>query len=132
MDFSPQETVFKVKDDEPIPITSTHDFNPVQWIRRKKQRREELSFKTYILRMKKIVFPGLKLSSNALEDLDNLLSNIYQMYCSEFQLLSSHTKIKTLSDKDVESATKLCIPGNLKIKAMDIGRRSVFPHEVFK
>ncbi|GBO32639.1 hypothetical protein AVEN_264165-1 [Araneus ventricosus] len=158
--FSP-ETQTKMEDDEPIPSTSTHDFNPIndqlhnfqeqisfipdqmmdsfsqetqtkmegdesnpskiqpgQRIRRKKQRREKLSFKPYILRIKKIVTPKMKLSSNALEDLDNLLSNVYEMYCSEFQLLSSHTKKKTLTAKDVESATKLCIPGKLKDNAI--------------
>ncbi|GBN95428.1 hypothetical protein AVEN_183087-1 [Araneus ventricosus] len=130
MDIFPQETYIKVEDDEPIPSTSTHDSNPVQRVRRKKQRREELSFKPYILRMKKIVSPDIKLSSIALEGLDNLLSNVYQMYCSEFQLLSSHTKIKTLSDKDVESATKLCMPGNLKNKAVNNGRRCVFLQEM--
>ncbi|GBN29861.1 hypothetical protein AVEN_225082-1 [Araneus ventricosus] len=126
MDIFPEETCIKVEDDEPIPSTSTHDFNPVQRIRGKKQRREELSFKPYILRMKKIVSPDMKLSSIALEDLDNLISNVYEIYCSELQLLSSHTKKKTLTAKDVESATKLCIPGNMKNKAMDFGRRCVY------
>ncbi|GBN89567.1 hypothetical protein AVEN_2597-1 [Araneus ventricosus] len=124
MEFSSQETYTKVED-EPIPSTSTHDFNTVEKIRRKKQRREELSFKPYILRMKKTVTRNLQLSSETLEDLDNLVSNVYKMYCSELQQLSSHTKKKTLSAKDVESATKLCIPGKLKDKAMDCGKKCI-------
>ncbi|GBL98296.1 hypothetical protein AVEN_174090-1 [Araneus ventricosus] len=124
MDSFSEETYVKIEA-EPIPSTSTNDINTVQGNRKRKQRREELSFKPYILRMKKIKTPDLKLSSNALEDLDNLISNVYQMYCSDLKRLTSLTKYKTLSTKDVETATKLCIPGKRKDNAMKFGRDCV-------
>ncbi|GBN19811.1 hypothetical protein AVEN_168664-1 [Araneus ventricosus] len=124
MDSFSEETYVKIED-EPIPSTSTDDLNALQRNRKRKQRRKELSFKPYILRVKKIKTPDLKLSSNALEDLDNLISDVYQLYCSELKRLTSLAKKKTLPTKEVETATKLCIPGIRKDNAMNFGRDCV-------
>ncbi|GBN18824.1 hypothetical protein AVEN_141947-1 [Araneus ventricosus] len=120
MKFSLGETHLETED-ELTSSTSTNDFKAAQRYRKRKQRREELSFKPYILRVKKAKTPDMKLSSNALEDLDNLISSVYQMYCSELKRLTSLTKKKTLSIRDVETATKLCIPGKRKGNAMNFG-----------
>ncbi|GBM28245.1 hypothetical protein AVEN_181317-1 [Araneus ventricosus] len=119
-----EETYFEIEDELTSSI-STNEFIATERYRKRKQRREELSFKPYILRVKKAKTPSMQLSSNALEDLDNLISSVYQMYSSELKRLTSLTKKKNLSIKDVETATKLCIPGKRKDSAMNFGRYCV-------
>ncbi|GBM91764.1 hypothetical protein AVEN_145643-1 [Araneus ventricosus] len=117
-------------EDESTSSTSTISFNVVQQDRKRKQRRKELSFKPYILKVKKTKIPNLQLSTDALDYLNNIISDIYQLYDSELKQLISHTKKKTLSIKEIENATKLCIPGKRKNKAMNYGRDCVSSQEL--
>ncbi|XP_055951513.1 histone H2B type 1-A-like [Argiope bruennichi] len=117
-----EKTYFKIED-KPSTSTSFNNFKAVQKYRKRKQRNEELSFKPYILRMKKLKAPDMELSSKALEDLDNLITSVFQKYFSELKLLTRLTKKKTLSINDVEAATKLCIPGKRKDNAVNYGRK---------
>ncbi|GFU09136.1 histone domain-containing protein [Trichonephila clavipes] len=111
----------KVEDDNPIPSTSAYGMRPTL-PKRKRHIKRNLTFKSYILRVKRLIKPEMKLSTKALEDVDNLISSIYHMYCSELTRLSNHTKKKTLSLQQVEIATKLCIPGRLKSNAIEFSR----------
>ncbi|GFY47032.1 uncharacterized protein TNIN_292271 [Trichonephila inaurata madagascariensis] len=105
-----------------MPSTSTYDISPTLPKRKRRQIKRKLTFKSYILRVKRLIKPEMKLSTKALEDVDNLISSIYHMYCSELKRLSNHTKKKTLSLQQVEIATKLCIPGRLKNNAIEFSR----------
>ncbi|GFS29557.1 uncharacterized protein NPIL_227781 [Nephila pilipes] len=124
MDFQSflSEPSFKVEYDNPVPSTSTYGMLKTKPKCKRRQLKKKTTFKSYILRVKKLRKPDIKLSTKALEDLDNFISNVYHMYCFELKRLSNHTKKKTLSFQQMEIATKLCIPGRLKSNAIQFSR----------
>lgn len=97
-------------------------------IRHKKRKivsLEKLTFKWFILRVKKILIPNLQLSAGSLENLDDVISHVIEMLDKEIERLNKTNKTKVLKIRDVETIVKLCFPEKLGDSARQFGKSAV-------
>ena len=78
---------------------------------------KEDSLQIYIFRCLKKVHPELGISKTAMMTQNSLLLDVYRKISRAAAQLSMSTKSLTLSGNDVQSGTKLCIPGEISRKS---------------
>ena len=71
------------------------------------------------------VHPTMGISKTAMVTLNSLILDIYRKITRAAAHLSTSTKQLTLSANDVQSATKLCIPGEIGKLAVSEGSKAV-------
>ena len=86
---------------------------------------KEDSLQIYLFRGLKKVHPTMGISKIAMVTLNSLILDIYRKITRAAAHLSSSTKQLTLSANDVQSATKLCIPGEIGKLAVSEGSKAV-------
>lgn len=94
-------------------------------VRTRRKVRDKETFKHAIGKLRKRTEPKLQLSTSALNELDKILHHIMDKFENELFILTKIRRNKVLTMKELEYATKLCLPGSLKANAMLAGRRAV-------
>ena len=74
---------------------------------------DEGAFKTYIYRVLKEAAPEMGISQKAMHAMNTMVADKFDRIMSEGRMLVINGKKQTLSSKDVETACKLLIPGEL-------------------
>ena len=83
--------------------------------RRKAQKlHPENNLTQYIYRVLKQVHPEVGISKDTMETLNSIVLGLYTKLGKQSSELSKHTGSSTLSAQDVQSAAKLCLPGELQ------------------
>lgn len=83
------------------------------------------SFGRYIHKVQKQVHPGLRMSKTTVSIMDSMVVDVYQRVLAEAKRLLTHTKKKTLTSRDVQTAVRLCLSGELCNHAVVEGRKAV-------
>lgn len=91
--------------------------------KRKTQRKE--SYKVFIYKVLKSVHPDAGISSKAMIVMDNFVNDMFEKLASESFKLVKVSKRKTLSSRDIQSATNLMLPGELARHAVSEGIKAV-------
>jgi histone H2B len=91
-------------------------------------KRKSLSFRTYILLVLKELHKDLQISTQAITVVDDLLHDIFRRLASEAGRLAIQNKKKTLKSREIQSATKLVLSGELSQHAISEGRRAVIQY----
>ena len=86
---------------------------------------KEDSVQIYLFRCLKKVHPTIGISKTAMLTLNSLILDIYRKITRAAAHLSTSTKQLTLSANDIQSATKLCIPGEIGKLAVSEGSKAV-------
>ena len=86
---------------------------------------KEDSIQIYIFRILKKVHPELGISKAAMLTLNSLILDIYRKVANAAAHLSKSSKQQTLTGNDIQSATKLCIPGEVGRLAVSEGCKAV-------
>ena len=86
---------------------------------------DEGAFKTYIFRVLKEAAPEVGISQKAMHAMNHLVADKFDQVMSEGRMLVINSKKTTLSSKDVETACKLTIPGELGKGAVTQGRQAL-------
>lgn len=100
--------------------------------RRRRRRRgegigggEQEQYKRYVYRVLKQVHPELGISSAAMEVLNAYMNDMFERLADEAARLSRYTERKTLSSREVQSAVRLVLPGELGRHAIAEGAKAV-------
>ena len=80
---------------------------------------------TYIFRVLKEAAPEYGISKRAINMLNEILIDSYDVILSESRQLMIISKKQTLSSKECEAAVKLLIPGELGKHAQQEGRKAL-------
>lgn len=86
---------------------------------------EKINFNAYIYRVLKQVHPDTGISSSALATVDALVGVLITKIMKNVNLFFMRSSKKTISSRDVQSATKLTLPGELARHAVSEGTRAV-------
>lgn len=87
------------------------------------KRRE--TFSTYIYKVLKQIHPETGISSRSMSILNSLVNDIYERIVVEAAHLTTINKKKTMSSREVQSAVRLILPGELSKHAISEGYKAM-------
>ena len=91
--------------------------------KRKKRRTE--SYATYIYKVLKQVHPDTGISRRAMSIMNSFINDIFEKCASEAGKLCRYNKKSTLSSREIQTAIRLILPGELAKHAVSEGTKAV-------
>ncbi|CAD6578849.1 MAG: histone H2B [Cyphobasidiales sp. Tagirdzhanova-0007] len=91
--------------------------------KRKKKRQE--TYSTYIYKVLKQVHPDTGISNKAMMILNSFVNDIFERIASEASKLASYNKKSTISSREIQTAVRLILPGELAKHAISEGTKGV-------
>ena len=96
-----------------------------QSLKKASTHRDDGAFQTYIFRVHKQVAPDSAITKKAMVTLNHLIADKFEQIMAESRGLIVNMKKGTLTSKEVETACKLLIPGELGQNAIQQGRQAL-------
>lgn len=91
--------------------------------KRTKKRRE--SYGIYIYKVLKQVHPDTGVSSKAMSIMNSFMSDIFERIAAEASRLAHYSKRSTITSREIQTAVRLLLPGELGKHAISEGTKSV-------
>ena len=91
----------------------------------RRRKRNSNTFHTYIFRVLKQIHPGTGISKKTMSIMNSLVADVFEKLASESSRLTRYTKRTTLSSREVQSAVRLLLPGELARHAVAEGTKAV-------
>ncbi|CAI9728920.1 histone H2B, gonadal-like [Octopus vulgaris] len=91
--------------------------------KRKKKRKE--SYSIYIYKVMKQVHPDTGISSKAMSIMNSFVNDLFERIASESSRLAHYNKRSTISSREVQTAVRLLLPGELAKHAVSEGTKAV-------
>ncbi|KAA1475368.1 histone-fold-containing protein [Dentipellis sp. KUC8613] len=91
--------------------------------KRRKARKE--TYSTYIYRVLKQVHPDTGVSNKAMAVLNSFVNDIFERLATEASKLAMINKKSTISSREIQTAVRLVLPGELSKHAISEGTKSV-------
>ena len=92
---------------------------------KKKKRKRKESYAIYIYKVLKQVHPDTGISSKAMSIMNSFVNDIFGRISSEAGSLVKYSKSKTLTSREVQTAIRLILPGELAKHAVSEGTKAV-------
>ncbi|KAF9977361.1 histone H2B [Actinomortierella ambigua] len=90
---------------------------------RKKARSE--TYSSYIYKVLKQVHPDTGISNKAMSILNSFVNDIFERIASEASKLAAYNKRSTISSREIQTAVRLILPGELAKHAVSEGTKAV-------
>ena len=90
-----------------------------------KKRRAPESYKSYIFKVLKQVHPKMRVSKKGIAIVNNFVTDTFEKIATEAGKLCKITKRSTFSSRDVQSAIRLVLPGELSKHAVSEGTKAM-------
>ncbi|KAI8347523.1 histone H2B type 1-A [Mortierella sp. GBAus27b] len=90
---------------------------------RKKARAE--TYSSYIYKVLKQVHPDTGISNKAMSILNSFVNDIFERIAGEASKLASYNKRSTISSREIQTAVRLILPGELAKHAVSEGTKAV-------
>ncbi|XP_055337281.1 histone H2B [Paramacrobiotus metropolitanus] len=91
---------------------------------KKKKKRKE-SYSVYIYKVLKQVHPDTGVSSKAMAIMNSFVNDIFERIASEASRLSHYNKRSTITSREIQTAVRLLLPGELAKHAVSEGTKAV-------
>jgi len=91
--------------------------------KRNKARKE--TYSSYIYKVLKQVHPDTGISNKAMSILNSFVNDIFERIAGEASKLASYSKKSTISSREIQTAVRLILPGELSKHAISEGTKSV-------
>ena len=91
--------------------------------KRRKKRKE--TYGIYIYNVLKQVHPDVGISSKAMGIMNSFVNDVFQRIAGEAQRLASYNKKRTISSREIQTAVRLLLPGELAKHAVSEGTKAV-------
>ncbi|KAJ1349091.1 putative histone H2B 4 [Parelaphostrongylus tenuis] len=92
--------------------------------KKKKHRRKE-SYSVYIYRVLKQVHPDTGVSSKAMSIMNSFVNDVFERIAAEASRLAQYNKRSTISSREIQTAVRLILPGELAKHAVSEGTKAV-------
>ena len=92
---------------------------------RKKKKKGKQSYSIYIYKVLKQVHPDTGVSSKAMSIMNSFVNDIFDRIASESSRLAHYTKRHTISSREIQTAVRLILPGELAKHAVSEGTKAV-------
>lgn len=90
-----------------------------------RRRKRKESYSTYIYRVLKQVHPETGISKRGMSIMNSFINDVFERVCAEAGKLARYNKKKTLSSREVQTAVRLALPGELAKHAVSEGTKAV-------
>jgi histone H3/H4 len=90
---------------------------------RRKKRKE--SYSIYIYKVLKQVHPDTGVSSKAMTIMNSFVADIFERIANEASKLAKYNKRSTISSREIQTAVRLLLPGELAKHAVSEGTKAV-------
>ncbi|KAF9225877.1 histone-fold-containing protein [Gyrodon lividus] len=91
--------------------------------KRRKVRKE--TYSSYIYKVLKQVHPDTGISNKAMAILNSFVNDIFERIATEASKLASYSKKSTIASREIQTAVRLILPGELAKHAISEGTKSV-------
>jgi histone H2B len=94
----------------------------------KKKKRSSKSvetYKIYIYKVLKQVHPDTGISSKAMNIMNSFINDIFEKIATEAAKLARYTKKPTVTSREIQTAVRLALPGELAKHAVSEGTKAV-------
>ncbi|TWW64405.1 histone H2B 1/2-like [Takifugu rubripes] len=91
--------------------------------RRRKTRKE--SYAIYVYKVLKQVHPDTGISSKAMSVMNSFVNDIFERIASEASRLAQYNKRSTITSREIQTAVRLLLPGELAKHAVSEGTKAV-------
>lgn len=92
--------------------------------KRKRRSRKE-SYAIYVYKVLKQVHPDTGISSKAMSVMNSFVNDIFERIASEASRLAQYNKRSTISSREIQTAVRLLLPGELAKHAVSEGTKAV-------
>ena len=97
---------------------------PKDGSKRKSKKRTE-SYSTYIYKVLKQVHPDTGISNKAMSIMNSFINDVFEKIATEASRLARYNKKTTLSSREIQTAVRLLLPGELSKHAVSEGTKAV-------
>ena len=91
----------------------------------KKHAKRTESYSSYIYKVLKQVHPNTGISKRGMSILNSFINDIFERLALEASKLSRYNKKSTLSSREIQTAVRLLLPGELAKHAVSEGTKAV-------
>ncbi|XP_049901154.1 histone H2B-like [Epinephelus moara] len=92
---------------------------------RKRRRPRRESYAIYVYKVLKQVHPDTGISSKAMGIMNSFVSDIFERIAGEASRLAQYNKRSTISSREIQTAVRLLLPGELAKHAVSEGTKAV-------
>jgi len=91
----------------------------------KRKRRRKETYAVYIYKVLKQVHPDTGISSKAMSIMNSFVNDIFERIANESSRLSNHNGRSKISSREIQTAVRLLLPGELAKHAVSEGTKAV-------
>ncbi|KAK9811111.1 hypothetical protein WJX73_003379 [Symbiochloris irregularis] len=91
----------------------------------KKTKSKAETYKIYIYKVLKQVHPDTGISSKAMSILNSFINDIFEKIATETATLARYNKKPTVTSREIQTAVRLILPGELAKHAVSEGTKAV-------
>ncbi|XP_041469708.1 late histone H2B.L3-like [Lytechinus pictus] len=99
---------------------------------KKRRRRRKESYGIYIYKVLKQVHPDTGISSRAMSIMNSFVNDVFERIAGEASRLAQYNKKSTISSREVQTAVRLLLPGELAKHAVSEGTKAVTKYTTSK
>lgn len=92
---------------------------------KKRRARRKESYSAYIYRVLKQVHPDTGISSKAMSIMNSFVNDVFERIAAEASRLAHYNKRSTISSREIQTAVRLILPGELAKHAVSEGTKAV-------
>ena len=103
-------------------------------VQKKRVKRKTLgddSYSTYIHRVLKQVHPDVGITKDGIRVVDALIKDMFERIASESGRLTRYNRVQTINDKNIQTATRLVLSGELCKHAVSEGSKAVVKYNTY-
>lgn len=97
-----------------------------------RRRKRKESYGIYIYKVLKQVHPDTGISSRAMSIMNSFVNDIFERIAGESSRLAHYNKRATISSREVQTAVRLLLPGELAKHAVSEGTKAVTKYTTSK
>jgi len=92
---------------------------------KKRHKKNVETYKIYIFKVLKQVHPDIGISSKAMGIMNSFINDIFEKMASEASKLARYNKKPTITSREIQTAVRLALPGELAKHAVSEGTKAV-------
>ncbi|OVA19483.1 Histone H2B [Macleaya cordata] len=93
--------------------------------KKKRSKKSVETYKIYIFKVLKQVHPDIGISSKAMGIMNSFINDIFEKLAQEASRLARYNKKPTITSREIQTAVRLVLPGELAKHAVSEGTKAV-------
>ncbi len=93
--------------------------------KKKRSKKRSESYSIYIYRVLQQVHPGTTMSMKAMNIMNSFVSDLFDRIATEAAKLAQYTNTKTVTSREIQTAARLLLPGELAKHGVVEGSKAV-------